>query len=148
MLRHLWSTIIMSHIFLCLVFAYSILLPLKRDSVLPLRISNWETQTQIQRKSSGLQKLTTHLCDFLRGFLTQVQGGESRDFTWMRLSLSCPSEAAVGASCQQEGSRARSHCSWKGYGALPSARKEEFKCPCGSTVDLTAQKKLWDEKGI
>lgn len=66
----------------------------------------------------------------------------------MRLSLSCPSEAAVGASCQQEGSRAHSHCSWKGYGALPSAKKEEFKCPCGGTVHFIAQRKLWDEKGI
>lgn len=59
MLRHLWSGIITSHIcLLCLAFAYSIFLLLKTGSLLPLRISNWETQTWIQRKSSRQQKLT------------------------------------------------------------------------------------------
>lgn len=147
MLRHLWSRIITSHIcLLCLVLAYSIFLLLKTGLLLPLRISNWETRTWMQMKSSRQQKLTTFLgC---RDFVTQVQWGETWDFYLNEALTILPFRGCGGRQLSTRGHRGSFSPFLERLRSFAICKEEKFKCPCGSTVNLTTWKKLWHEKGI
>lgn len=124
-----------SHLLIMLSICIHDFPALKTDSLLPLRISNWETQTWIQRKSIRQQKLAT-LWD-ARTFSLRLSDARleillewgSHYPALQRLRWApVVNKRAHGFILIVLG-KATELCHLQG---------RKIKCPCGSTVDLTA----------